>query len=230
IRMETRHVTGLPESMGGGGDPSPVTAYGVYMGMKAGAKKVFGSDSLAGKKIAVQGVGQVGMHLIEHLIREDADVVVTDMFPEKVKDVVSRFNVKAVDMEEIYDIDMDIFAPCALGGSVNSGTIERLNCALIAGAANNQLKDEERHGYMLRDKGITYAPDFLINAGGLINVFNEYGGSYNRKRVLEQVEKIYDTCFRVLTQAESDGVSSQEAAIRMAEDRINTIGRIRMSR
>ncbi|HLT73574.1 MAG TPA: Glu/Leu/Phe/Val dehydrogenase dimerization domain-containing protein, partial [Ohtaekwangia sp.] len=120
IRMETRHVTGLPESMGGGGDPSPVTAYGVYMGMKAGAKKVFGSDSLAGKKIAVQGVGQVGMHLIEHLIREDADVVVTDMFPEKVKDVVSRFNVKAVDMEEIYDIDMDIFAPCALGGSVNS--------------------------------------------------------------------------------------------------------------
>lgn len=230
IRMETRHVTGLPESMGGGGDPSPVTAYGVYMGMKAGAKKVFGSDSLAGKKIAVQGVGQVGMHLIEHLIREDADVVVTDMFPEKVKDVVSRFNVKAVDMEEIYDIDMDIFAPCALGGSVNSGTIERLNCALIAGAANNQLKDEERHGYMLRDKGITYAPDFLINAGGLINVFNEYGGSYNRKRVLEQVEKIYDTCFSVLTQAESNGVSSQEAAIKMAEDRINTIGRIRMPR
>lgn len=229
IRMETRYVTGLPESMGGGGDPSPVTAYGVYMGMKAGAKKVFGSDSLAGKKVAVQGVGQVGMHLIEHLIKEDADVVITDMFANKVKDVASRFSVKTVAMEEIYDVDMDIFAPCALGGSVNSATIERLNCALIAGAANNQLKDEVRHGYMLRDKGIVYAPDFLINAGGLINVYNEYGGSYNRKRVLEQVEKIYDTCFKVLTQAETEGISSQEAAIRMAEDRINTIGRIRMS-
>lgn len=230
IRMETRHVTGLPESMGGGGDPSPVTAYGVYVGMKAAARKAFGTDSLAGKKVGVQGVGQVGTHLVEYLVKENADVVITDLYHDKVADVSKKLNVKAVAMDQIFDTDMDIFAPCALGGILDSENIGKLNCAVIAGAANNQLKDETRHGYMLKDKGIVYAPDFLINAGGLINVYNEYEGNYNRKRVMEQVEKIYTTCENILRLSDAEKISSQEAAIQMAETRIAGIGQIRMSR
>lgn len=227
IRMETRHVTGLPESMGGGGDPSPVTAYGVYMGMKATAKKVFGSDSLNGKRVAVQGVGQVGMHLVEHLAKEGAQIFVTDLNRDKVKRIAQEFHATGVAMDEIYDVDCDIYAPCALGATVNDDTIGRLRCSMIAGAANNQLKDELRHGYMLLDKSITYAPDFLINAGGLINVYHEYMGHYNRQRVLEQAGKIYDTCLSILDYAQGAKISSQEAAITLAEKRVQEIGHIR---
>jgi leucine dehydrogenase len=230
IRMETRHVTGLPESMGGGGDPSPVTAYGVYVGMKAAAKKVYGTDGLEGKKVAVQGVGQVGMHLVEYLVKEKADVIITDLYEARAKEISRKFGVKAVAMDSIYETDMDIYSPCALGATVNDETIAKLNCAIIAGAANNQLKDEIKHSYMLIDKGIVYAPDFLINAGGLINVYHEYLGNYNRSRVFEQADKIYDTCTRILTLAENESISTQEAAIRLAETRIAEIGRLRMSR
>ena len=230
IHMETNHVTGLPESMGGGGDPSPVTAYGVYMGMKAAAKKAFGNDLLAGRRVAVQGVGQVGMHLVEYLVKEGADVVITDLDEAKVKELCRRFKISGVEMNDIYDVEMDIFAPCALGATINTDSINRLKCSVIAGAANNQLKDELKHGYMIIDRGIVYAPDFLINAGGLINVYNEYLGHYNRSRVMEQTEKIYDTCSRILKKAEDDKVSTQEAAIELAEKRILEIGRIRMTR
>jgi leucine dehydrogenase len=230
INMETKHVTGLPESMGGGGDPSPVTAYGVYMGMKATAKKVYGSDSLTGKRVAVQGVGQVGMHLVEYLVKEKAQVFITDLFEDKVKAIANQFGVKAVGQDEIYDLDTDIYAPCALGATVNDETISRLKCSIIAGAANNQLKDEVRHGYMLMDKSITYAPDFLINAGGLINVYNEFLGNYNRNRVFEHAEKIYTTCLNILNLAENEKISSQEAAIKLSEKRIADIGRVRMTR
>jgi leucine dehydrogenase len=230
INMETKHVTGLPESMGGGGDPSPVTAFGVYMGMKATAKKVYGNDSLAGKKVAVQGVGQVGMHLVEYLVKENAVVYITDLFEDKVKQIAQQFGVKAVGQDAIYDTDMDIYAPCALGATINDETVSRLKCTIIAGAANNQLKDEHKHGYMLLDRSITYAPDFLINAGGLINVYNEYLGNYNRKRVFEHAEKIYTTCLNILNHAENEKISTQEAAIKLAEKRIAEIGRIKMSR
>lgn len=230
IHMETKHVTGLPESMGGGGDPSPVTAFGVYMGMKATAKKVYGNDSLSGKRVAVQGVGQVGMHLVEYLVKENADVFVTDLFEEKALGIAKKYNVIPVGQDEIYDLDVDIYAPCALGATVNDETIQRLKCSIIAGAANNQLKDEIRHGYMLLDKSIAYAPDFLINAGGLINVYNEYQGNYNRKRVMEQAEKIYDTCLSILNLADDEKISSQEAAIRLSEERIEAIGNVRKSR
>lgn len=230
IGMETRHVTGLPESMGGSGDPSPVTAYGVYLGMKSTAKKVYGNDSLSGKKIAVQGVGQVGMHLVDHLVKEGAKVSITDISEEKVKMLVDKYGVSAVGMDDIYDMDMDIYAPCALGASINDNTIPRLKCAIIAGAANNQLKDEHKHGYMLIDRSITYAPDFLINAGGLINVYNEYLGNYNRKRSLEQAEKIYTTNLNILQLADREKISSQEAAIKLAEKRIDEVGRVRIPR
>jgi leucine dehydrogenase len=230
INMETKHVTGLPESMGGGGDPSPVTAYGVYMGMKATAKKVYGSDSLTGKRIAVQGVGQVGMHLVEYLVKEKAEVFITDLFEDKVKVIANQYGVKAVGQDAIYDLDVDIYAPCALGATINDETISRLKCSIIAGAANNQLKDEVRHGYMLLDRSITYAPDFLINAGGLINVYNEFLGNYNRKRVFENAEKIYNTCLTILNLAEQEKITSQEAAIKLSEKRIADMGRLRMSR
>lgn len=230
VAMETKHVTGLPESMGGGGDPSPVTAYGVYLGMKATAKKVYGNDSLSGKKIGVQGIGQVGMHLVEHLVKENATVYITDIHEAKVADIVRKHGVTAVGQDAIYDLDMDIYAPCALGATVNDDTIARLKCGIIAGAANNQLKDEVKHGYMLVDRSIAYAPDFLINAGGLINVYNEYLGHYNRQRVMEQTEKTYDTCLNILNLASREKLSSQEAAIKLCEKRIADMALVKVSR
>lgn len=230
IAMETKHVTGLPESVGGGGDPSPVTAYGTYLGIKASAKKVFGSDSLAGKKVAVQGVGQVGMHLVEYLTKENAEVFITDISEEKVKWAAAKYRANPVGQDAIYDLDVDVYAPCALGATVNDATIPRLKCSIIAGAANNQLKDEVKHGYMLMDRNITYAPDFLINAGGLINVYNEFLGNYNRNRVFEQAERIYSTCLTIFDLAEKEKINTQESAIKMAEKRIEEVGRVRIPR
>lgn len=230
IGMETKYVTGLPESMGGGGDPSPMTAYGTYLGIKATAKKVYGSEDLSGKKIGVQGIGQVGSYLVEHLVKENAKVTIADLSEEKVKDVAKRFNVSTIAQDKIYDLDMDIYAPCALGATLNDDTIPRLKCLVVAGAANNQLKEEIKHGYMLIDRGITYAPDFLINAGGLINVGNEFYGNYNRERVYHQTEKIYDTCLHILNFAEKEKITSQEAAIQLAEKRIAEVGQVRIPR
>lgn len=230
ISMETRHVTGLPESLGGGGDPSPVTAYGVYLGMKAAAKKVYGSDSLTGKRVAVQGAGQVGSHLIEYLVKEKAKIFVTDLYPEKAKAAAAHHGAELVAQHEVYGLDVDIYAPCALGGTLNDDTLPQLKCSIIAGAANNQLKDELKHGYMLSDCNITYAPDFLINAGGLINVYNEFLGNYNRSRVFQQTEKIYSTCLEILKVADNEKVSTQEAATFLAEKRINAIGKIKLTR
>jgi leucine dehydrogenase len=230
IAMETNYVTGLPESMGGGGDPSLVTAYGVYLGMKATAKKAFGSDSLSGKKVGVQGAGQVGMYLMEHLVKENAKVYVTDISDEKVAHAVKQYGVNPVRQEDIYDLDMDIYSPCALGATLNDETIPRLKCNMIAGAANNQLKDEIKNGYMLADRSILYAPDFLINAGGLINVYNEYLGHYNRARAYQQAEKIYDACLHVFNEADKEKITSQEAAMQIAEKRIHQVGRVRIPR
>ena len=230
IGMETNHVTGLPINQGGGGDPSPVTAFGTYLGMKAAAKKVYGSDSLSGKKVGVQGVGQVGMYLVEHLTKEGAKVYITDIDDSKLKKVSDEQGSAVVGMDEIYDLDMDIYAPCALGASLNDNTIPRLKCQIIAGAANNQLEDEHKHGYMLLDKKITYAPDFLINAGGLINVYEEHKGDYNRERAYATAENIYDTCLNILNLAENENIAPQEAAIQLAEQRIADIGRVKLPR
>jgi len=228
IAMETTHVTGLPETMGGGGDPSPVTAYGTYMGMKAAAQKVYGTDDLNGKRIGVQGVGQVGMYLLDYLKKENAEVFITDIAQDKLKTMSDKFGATAVGMDEIYDLDMDIYAPCALGATLNDDTIGRLKCQVVAGAANNQLKDETKHGYMLMDKGIVYAPDFLINAGGLMNVYAEYLGGYNREQTYKQAEKIYDTCLNIFEVADTEKISSQEAAIKLAEERIDAIGKVKL--
>jgi len=229
ISMETKHVTGLPDVKGGHGDPSPITAFGTYQGMKAAAKVAFGTDSLNGKKIAIQGVGQVGKGLLNHIVKEGAKVYITDVFEERLQTVARETGAIAVDPGEIYDVDMDIFAPCALGGSLNDETLDRLHCAVIAGAANNQLEDDERHGKLIMEKGIVYAPDFLINAGGVMHVYAEYAGGYQKSWSMHQAERIYDTCLAVLDRSAKDGTPSQQVAMQMAMDRITAMGKVKLS-
>lgn len=229
VSMETQHVAGIPVEKGGSGDPSPVTAYGVYIGMKAACKFSHGSDSLAGKKIVVQGVGKVGRYLTEHLVKEGATVYIYDLNPDHVKALASETGATPISAEAVYSTPMDIYAPCALGGTVNPDTLPQLKCAIIAGGANNQLLDEERDGAAVVARGVTYAPDFLINAGGLINVYTELEG-YNRERALAKTEGIYDTTLQALSLARDEKITPQAAAIRLATQRIEKIGSIRKVR
>ncbi len=226
ISLETNHVTGVPEFMGGSGDPSPFTAYGTFLGMKAAAKKAYGSDKLSGKKVLVQGIGHVGEVLVKHLTEAGAKVYVTDIFEKRVKEVVAKYNVTAVETDSVYDMDMDIYSPCALGATLNDDTLNRLKCTVIAGAANNQLEDEKLHGQMLIEKGIVYAPDFVINAGGLINVASELDG-YNRDKVLSDVERIYDRVLDIFKIAEQQKITTQQAAIFIAEKRLRDIANLK---
>jgi leucine dehydrogenase len=222
VKMETDNVAGLPESMGGGGDPSPVTAYGVYMGMKASAKKAYGNDSLTGKRISVQGIGKVGMHLLELIHKEGAIITVSDINDDNLKQASSTYKATVVSGSEIYNVASDIFAPCALGAILNTENINRLNCSIIAGAANNQLADEDAHGNQIKEKGLLYAPDFLVNAGGLINVYSEVIG-YNRENALRDTEKIYDTTLNIYGAAEDQNIHTQKAATILAQKRIDDI-------
>ena len=226
VNMETSHVVGLPESMGGGGDPSPVTAYGVYMGIKASAKKAYGSDSLGGKKVSVQGIGKVGMHLVELLHKDGAEVFVSDINESNLSHASKNYGAQILTNDEIYSHPVDIFAPCALGAILNTQNINALNCNIVAGAANNQLAVEEEHGPMRAEKGILYAPDFLINAGGLINVYSEHIG-YNRENAMRDTENIYDTTLSIFKLAEEQKIHTQRAAIVLAEKRVNDILKVK---
>ncbi len=227
ISLETDHVTGVPEYMGGSGDPSPFTAYGVFMGMKASAKKMWGNDSLTGKKILVQGVGHVGQYLVKHLTEEGAKVYISDINNEKIKQTVEKFPAaEVIEGDKIFDTDFDIYAPCALGATVNTESIAKMKCPIIAGAANNQLADENIHGPMLIEKGILYAPDFLINAGGLINVAAELDG-YNRERVMSNVEKIYGRTIDIFNLSNAEKIHTQAAAIKIAEKRLQDIANVK---
>ncbi|MCM3675513.1 MULTISPECIES: branched-chain amino acid dehydrogenase [Peribacillus] len=225
IHEETDFVTGISPAFGSSGNPSPVTAYGVYRGMKAAAKEAFGTDSLEGKVIAVQGVGNVSYNLCRHLHEEGAKLIVTDINKESVARAVESFGATAVNPDEIYGVDCDIYAPCALGAVINDHTINQIRAKVIAGAANNQLK-EPVHGDQIHEKGIIYAPDYVINAGGVINVADELLG-YNRERALKKVETVYDTIERVIEIAKRDKIPTYKAADRMAEERI---ARMRNSR
>jgi leucine dehydrogenase len=215
IRQETEHVVGLA---GRSGDPSPVTALGVYRGMKACAKWVWGSDSLDGKTVSVQGTGHVGYYLCKHLHEEGATLIVTDISQEKIDPVVEEFGASAVTPDEIYGVDADIFAPCALGAVINDETVDALKVRIVAGAANNQL-DKERHGDLLQQREIVYAPDYAINAGGLINVNAEVEG-WDLERSHRKAAEIYDTILKVLEVADGDGIPTYRAADRLAERRI----------
>ncbi len=226
VRMETCHVTGLPEAIGGSGSSSLITAYGVYMGMKAAAKEAFGTDSLEGKKVAVQGVGAVGSTLVEYLVKEKAVVFVSDVSESKLQRVSREFGAHVVSLDGIYDIPADIYAPCALGATLNDDTIARLTCQVIAGGANNQLANEQRHGTMLQERDVVYAPDFLVNAGGIMAVAAEYFGMYSKEYLFQKAERIYDVCLKVLQQAAQQQTEPHRIAMKMAEDRIASISQL----
>jgi len=219
VREVTPYVTGISESKGGAGNPSPITAYGVFMGMKAAAKYKFGNDDLDGKKVLVQGIGHVGEALVEHLTNEGAIVFISDINPARLEEVSKKYGVK-IYTEDAYDADVDIYAPCALGATINNETIHRIKASVIAGAANNQLQDENTHGLLLQERGIVYAPDFLINAGGIINVYAELEG-YGKQEIIRKTENIYNTTLEILKTAEAQSITTHNAALKIAQQRID---------
>jgi len=225
VQMETRHVVGIA---GRSGDPSPVTAYGTYRGMKACALEKYDDDSLKGKTVAVQGVGHVGYYLCENLAAEGAKLVVTDITQDKVDRCVKDFGAQAVKPDAIYGVDVDIFAPCALGAIINSDTIPQLKCDIIAGAANNQLATYE-DGKAVQERGILYAPDYVINAGGLINVYSELA-DWSTDRSKRKAGEIYQTLIEVFELAREEKLTTGEAADRIAERRIERVGLLHRSR
>jgi leucine dehydrogenase len=225
IFMETKYVAGLSPAFGKGGNPSPVTAYGVFRGMQAAAKVAYGEDSLRGKRVAVQGVGNVAYHLCQLLHQAGAKLFVTDIDPDRVQKAANEFDAEVVSPDKIYDVECDIFAPCALGAIIDDQTVERLKCKIVAGSANNQLK-EEKHGEMLEQKGILYAPDYVINAGGVINIADELYG-YKRERAMQKVETIYDNILNVFKISKMERIPSYLAADRLAEMRIEAVQRAR---
>jgi leucine dehydrogenase len=219
IRKSTPYVTGVSESIGGSGNPSPVTAFGVYMGMKAAAKYQFGSEKLEGKKVLVQGIGNVGETLVDYLTKEGALVQITDISESRVEEVAKKYGASIFIGDDLYAADVDIYAPCALGATVNDDTIYRIKAKVIAGAANNQLANEAIHGQILKERGILYAPDFLINAGGIINVYGEIA-KYDKAEAMRRTENIYNTTLSIFDLAKSKGLTTYQAALALAEERI----------
>ncbi|MEA5506192.1 tryptophan dehydrogenase ScyB [Halotia wernerae UHCC 0503] len=218
ISQETNHVVGVSEKSGG---PAPITAWGVFLGIKAAVKSRWQSENLEGMKVAVQGLGNVGKNLCRHLHEQGIELYVSDVNPAKAEEIKKLFGATVVAPDEIYSLDVDIFAPCALGGTLNSHTIPFLKAQIIAGAANNQLGIEQLHSQMLAKKGILYTPDYVINAGGLINVYNEMIG-YNEEKAFQQVQNIYDTLLAIFDIAKQQEITTNDAAKRLAEERIQS--------
>jgi leucine dehydrogenase len=219
VRSVTPFVTGISESKGGAGNPSPITAYGVFMGMKAAAKFAFGSDVLEDKVVYVQGIGNVGEALVENLSNEGAKVIIDDINRDKLEIIRDTYGVEIYEGTNIYAEKMDIYAPCALGATINDSTVNTIQAKVIAGAANNQLADESIHGLMLQKKRIVYAPDFLINAGGIINVFAELE-NYGKQEIIRKTENIYNTTLEILNSAKNSGLTTNQAAMDIAQKRI----------
>jgi leucine dehydrogenase len=220
VRTKTRWVTGLPRSMGSSGDPSPWTALGVFRGQKACLEDAFGSGDFEGRTVAIQGMGHVGVFLAEHLKAAGAKLVVTDVAADRARDAGSRFGAQVVSTDAIYEVPCDVFAPCALGAGINDETIKRLRCKIIAGAANNVLLREE-HGDRLREQGILYAPDYVINAGGIINVSCEVEpGGYDEARSRKKVENIYNALKAVFRLSREHNISTNRASNLVAEQKL----------
>jgi leucine dehydrogenase len=226
ILTETRWVTGVSPAHGGGGDPAPVTAHGVLQGIKAACRWSFDDDSLAGRTVAVQGLGSVGSHLAAGLAAEGAKVFGADVDAEAAERAAAEHGVEIVAPEEVLRVECDVLAPCALGAVLNTMTIPELRCRIVAGGANNQLDREDRDGRELLARGILYAPDFLINAGGIINVYNELLGNYRRERAERMTRAIYVNLMRVFGISKAEGIPTHAAAVRMAEERINDIRKL----
>ena len=220
VRDVTPYVTGISEERGGAGNPSPVTAYGVYVGMKAAAKQQFGSDVLSGKKVLVQGIGHVGETLVDYLTKEGALVTIADINEEKLNEVGTKYNAQIFRGDDLYSADVDIYAPCAMGATINNDTVYKLKAKVIAGAANNQLADENVHGAILQERGILYAPDFLINAGGIINVYAELA-HYDRAEIIRKTENIYNTTLEIFDFALANKITTHQAALTIAQNRID---------
>lgn len=221
MKRATNHVVGIP---GASGDPSPVTARGVLGGLKAAVEHVYGTNSLQDRIVAIQGLGAVGMHLARHLHEAGAKLFVTDIDDGRIEQAVAEFGAEAVSLDGIYDVACDIYAPCALGGTLNDDTIPRLKAKVVAGSANNQLA-EDRHAEALKSRGIVYAPDFVINGGGVINVFNELApGGYDQARAFEQVAGIGDKVAQALALAKEHDITTNAAAIMMAERNLSAEG------
>lgn len=220
VRDVTPYVTGISEERGGSGNPSPVTAYGVYMGMKAAAKQQFGSENLEGKKVLVQGIGHVGETLVEYLTKEGAQVFITDINDERMYQVATKYNAQVFTGEDLYSADVDIYAPCAMGATINDATVYKIKAKVIAGAANNQLANENIHGLILQERGIVYAPDFLINAGGIINVYAEIE-HYDKTEAMRRTENIYNTTLEIFDYAIAKGITTHQAALTIAQNRID---------
>ena len=226
IRMETPYVLGLSKEMGGSGDPSPVTAYGVYVALRASCKRLYGSESLSGRRVVLQGLGKVGMRLLEHISKEGAKALVYDVNEQRVREAVKKHRATALDSEEsVYTAEADIYMPCAMGGVINERTVAQFNCGLIAGAANNQLA-EESCADLLRERGILYAPDFLINSGGIINVYYEYQKCYSQELSFRHLEGMYKTLGEVYLLSEKRGISTHQAAMDMSRARIMDMRKI----
>lgn len=215
IGKKTKYAVGLPHEKSSG-DPSGFTAWGVFRGIQATLNKLYGSDSVSNKKIAIQGLGSVGLHLVEYLFWHGADLVITDIDEEKTLKIAAKYGAKVVKPEDIHKEKCDIFSPCAIGGIINDKTIEQLQCKAICGCANNQLL-EDRHGDILKTKKILYAPDFLVNAGGLINVSDELEkDGYKPKRSRDKTNKIYDVLNEIYKISEENKISTNQAAIKLA--------------
>ena len=231
VRRETRFVTGVSRELGGSGDPSDATAYGVLWAMKAVAQRLWGDTSLVGRHVAVAGVGKVGTALVGHLAEERARITVADVTPAAVDRAVTEAGAEAMAVEKIHAVECDIYSPCALGGVLNTTTIPELRCAAVVGSANNQLADDAASARLLADAGVLYAPDFVVNAGGLINIAEELApGGYHPGLARAAVQRIFDTLISVLSAAEEDGVSTAEAADRRAQDRIAALSAVQQIR
>jgi leucine dehydrogenase len=226
IRRETQYVTGVSAELGGSGDPSIATAYGVYLGMTACAEEAWQEHDIQGRRVAVQGVGKVGYHLVKHLVEAGASVVVSDVDVDSVARAVREFGVDTAEPEKIHAQECDIFAPCAMGAVIRDDTIPELKCRVLAGSANNQLERPE-HGEALAAAGIVYAPDYVINAGGLINVADELQG-YNPDRASARIQSIYRTLREIFHIARDRHISTSAAADAFALERIGKVGRVRL--
>lgn len=218
IATETKHVFGIPEALGGEGDPSPITALGVYQGIRAGLEEAFGSDRVAGKVIAIQGCGNVGRHLARYLHEQGGRLVVSDLLEEQAQQTAKEFNATVVNPEQIYEVACDVFAPCALGAILNDRTIPRLKCRIVGGGANNQLSDAV-DGRMLHERGILYLPDFIINAGGVIFLTHGLRGR-SRAESLEETKNIYHTLKNLIEISKREKIATSEAALMLARRRL----------
>lgn len=228
VKSRTRHVLGIDGEAGSSGDPSPATAWGVFNGMLSCASHVYKAKSLKGMKIALQGLGSVSYYLLEHLVAEGAEVIGCDIDAAAIERAVKKYGIETIRPESIYDVDCDIFAPSALGGAISAETLPRIKAKVVAGAANNQLATPEQ-GFELQRRGMVYAPDYAINAGGLINIYHEsHGeGGYSRTRAFDHVEKIGSTITQILERAEAEKLPTHVIADRMAEERVNAARKAR---